>query len=328
MNSGTAARAETAIFAADGRLPRPQPVGLHAFPASHLLLPASAAAGADEARAALLAGDRQGPVPDDWEFFLSESVQDVAGHDPVARYNRFVLAPSADGFASLASEKEPLRSLALAAAFAAGLVDDLPDPPLEDQRLDGELLGLVLMTGAAARIEAGAAAAAVALLTRAVTAALGPAPVLAALAARDLAELLLIMDPPDVAAAIGQLRQAAALAERGRLPLLAAEVWMRLGMALQSAAAATGDSATLVEAVRAYQRAVRSGITRESHPLWFARVQNNLGLAHLALPKRPVGDALRLAIAAHAFREASCVLLDEAADAFGRRRVIPTPGEE
>ena len=283
---------------------RPQPVGLFPFPASHLLLPATESPVAEAARQSLLRGDAE--VPDDWLFFIAaadgrtaESLDMLAGNNAVSQFNRFVLAPTIEGLASIETAGDPtLAALARGAAFAHGLVDDLP----EEHSLDGELLAVVLLTSATARIERGETTRACDLLRQAAGAALEPSPVLAALMAMQLADLMVEADV-DAAAVVEQLKTAVSLAEHTRLPLLQAELWSKLAVALQQAGA-DGNRAVLLEAVRCYQRALHSGITEIGQPAWFAQIQNNLGLAYLSMPAREAGDTLRTGIAVQAFRQA------------------------
>ena len=87
------------------------------------------------------------------------------------------------------------------------------------------------------------------------------------------------------------------------LPLVQAELWSKLGIALQQAGA-DGSRPLLLEAVRCYQRALDAGVTAAGQPEWFAQLQNNLGLAYLSMPAREAGDALRTGIAVQSFRQA------------------------
>jgi len=243
------------------RLPRPQPVGVAPFPESHVLVPP--------------AGE---------------------GAALVDRYNRFVRRPTPLGFAELlATNDAAITPLARAAAFAHGLVDDLPTP----RPLDGELAALVLMTAAAGLIERGDVQAACDRLSEAIVCAREPAAGFAATLELQLADLLSGDDP---SAAIAHLKQGLALAETVPIPLLRAELFMKLGIAIQ--AAAEGSRQRLLEAINAYQRALQEGITAESHPEWFGQIQNNLGLAYLSTPTREASDQLRTAIAVQSFRHA------------------------
>lgn len=269
-------------------LPRPQPVGLLPFPRSHLL----ALAGAEDALAAALVGDEAA-----LETLLPGSLADARGCSAEARYNAFVLAPSPEALATLEAAGDPaVAALARAAAFAHGIIDDLPEPgPLE-----GELRALVQMTAAAGHLERGDARAARSLLVEAAASAEPVSPVFAALLEKQVAESL----PAEAASlAIENLRRASRLAEGARLPGLQADIWMRLGT-LHQALAADGSRGRLVEAVACYQRALAEGITADSRPAVFGQLQNNLGLAYLCMPTREASDQLRTGIAVQCFRKA------------------------
>ena len=81
-----------------------------------------------------------------------------------------------------------------------------------------------------------------------------------------------------------------------------AELWTKLGFALQQAGA--GDRAALLKAVAAYQQALQCGVTEDGQPDWFGQIQNNLGLAYLSIPLREASDQLRAGIAVQSFRHA------------------------
>jgi tetratricopeptide (TPR) repeat protein len=285
---------------------RPQPVGLFPFPTSHLLLPATDSPVAEAARQSLLLGELAAFVPDEWLFFVAaargqtaESLGRLGGDDAVTRYNRFVLAPTVEGLAAIESAGDPvLAALSRFAAFAHGLVDDLPEASL----LDGELLAVALVTTAAARIEQGRVAEACQVLQAAAAAAAATSPVLAALMEMQTADLL-AQSGGGAAAVAGHLKAAVGLAEHARLPLLQAELWSKLGIALQQVGS-DGSRPVLLEAVRCYQRALHAGVTEADQPEWFAQIQNNLGLAYLSMPAREAGDTLRTGIAVQSFRQA------------------------
>ena len=251
----------------DAALPRPQPVGLGPFPESHLLVAADNT----------VAVKTPGGLIDD--------------------YNAFVRSPSGEALAALEAAGDPtITALARAAAFAHGLVDDLPEPG----PLDGELEALVLMTAAAGLIERGARGEACQRLAAAVVAARDVAPDFAALLEMQLADVL----PVDrLADAIEHLRSGVRLAAESTVPLLKAELWMKLGSALQQAGA-DGNRAVLLEAVNAYQRALQEGITERDHPESYGQIQNNLGLAYLSTPTREASDQLRTGISVQSFRHA------------------------
>ena len=309
-------------------LQRPQPVGIFPFPASHLLLPASNDSLAPAAAQRLLLGDASGDLPEAWAFFAAAAAEDLAearklltGEDLVSRYNRFVLAPTADAFAELRGTDEPvIGRLAEAAACAHGLVDQLgsssaaeseaPAAPTVSAELPGELAALLLLTAATLAMEAGDTAAAVAQLEQAVAAAEPTSSVLAALLLLQQAELVPEVEA-GVPAALKLLDRAAALAAETRLPLMRAELWMRRGLRLQELGAG-GSRQAVLEAIECYQRALASGIDADSAADWFGQIQNNLGLAYLTTPAREASDQLRCGIAVQSFRKALEIFTREA----------------
>ena len=278
-------------------IPRPQPVGVFPFPRSHLLVPP----GSDATRAAAMLGDEQAAAA-----ILPAASGDVSGDSPIDRHNAFVLAPTPEALAAIEAAGDPaFVPLARAAAFAHGLVDDLPDPV----SLDGELRALVQMTAAAGLFERGEARAARTLLVEAAGHAEPVAPVFAAVLHQQVAETL----PTEAAdLAIDHLERAEQLAEHAKLPRFHADIWMRLGT-LHQARAADGSRAPLVEAVNCYQKALAAGITQDSDPASYGQLQNNLGLAYLCMPTREASDQLRAGIAVQSFRKARDVQ-DRSAD--------------
>lgn len=103
--------------------------------------------------------------------------------------------------------------------------------------------------------------------------------------------------------AIDHLLRAERLTATTRLPRLRADVLMRLGMLHQSLGG-DGSRGPLVEAVSCYQKALAEGITQDSEPACYGRLQNNLGLAYLCMPTREASDQLRTGIAVQSFRKA------------------------
>ncbi|MFM1903874.1 MAG: hypothetical protein RLZZ440_1774, partial [Planctomycetota bacterium] len=293
-------------------LHRPQPVGLFPFPASHLLLPHSSDPRTETAGAALLAGDLDCGLPGEWLFLAAAARGDaraairmLPAADPIAEFNRFVLEPDTDRLAAIEAAADPvLVPLARAAAFAHGLVDDASDAP----GLDGELRAVVLLTVAAARIERDRLPEAAGALEAAVVAAAAASPLLEALALVQLSDTVAALaesagETPASADPVALLRRALDLTADARLPLLRAEIWMKLGVVLQRAGG-QGDRRRLLEAITCYQQAIAAGLTEEASPAAYGQLQNNLGLAYLATPTREASDQLRTGIAVQSFREA------------------------
>jgi tetratricopeptide (TPR) repeat protein len=298
------------VRASDDILERPQPVGIFALPAGYLLLPPTTDR---SAAAALLAGKLPASWPEEWRFFAAALAGDTRSamdslmnrNDPLAAYNRFVLAPDLESFAS-ARSFDPLRSLVDVVGYSLGYLDRPPS----HGTWGGELLAHALSANAAFALAAGDFAAAVAHLKTAATASREPSPLFAALLLGQLAAL--IRDDPELSAEAPALYQdAIRLADDTPLVRLRAELWLALGASRQEAAA--GRRGPLLEAVKAYQQAVQCGLSLEAHPDLYAEAQNNLGLAYLSVPVTAAGDQLRTAVAIQSFREALKVYTRESA---------------
>lgn len=291
----------------------PQPLGIFPLPLGLLLLP-EAGSGAIERGAleALLRGDLEAALPAAWRFFavalrgegetalalLERSGGGVDGW--IGQYDRLILAPSLERYAALRERSDAGQARLLeSAAYALGLAEEVPPLAAEEAAATPEVEAVVAMVRAAWCLERELAGAAAAELARAVPAVLARSPLLAVQLLAQLAELRREGEP---AAAIGHYREALRLVEGAALPQLAADLWLRLGVALHEASA--GGRGALIEAVQAYQEALHAGLTIERDPDGFALAQNNLGLAYLAMPMTEAGDALRMAVAVQSFREA------------------------
>ncbi len=284
---------------------RPQPIGIFPSSAAYLLLPK-----VDDDRGVLeglLEGDLDVPVPEPWQFFVRAARGEIKiaiellsdADSPLAAYNRFVLEPGSAEFRSL-HPRLPVELAALldVVAYSHGIADRLP----RDLPLDGELLAFALASRAAEAMENQDNQRAQCCLTDAVEAARAASPLLASILLAQKADLAFSMGGSSYALATMHYREAIRLAGPCKLPTFVASLHTRLGMALQSSA--NGQRATLLEAVRAYQTALQDGITQQSHPDWFAQLQNNLGLAYLSMPATETSDQLRMGIAIQSFRHA------------------------
>lgn len=289
---------------------RPQPVGVFPFPASHLLLPPG---GSHDALRSLMTGEPGEPIPGEWAFFaraadgdreaalrmLRQSVRVATDEDSLFRYNEFVLDPSLPRYdAARSGVGGELGELLAVAAYATGVQDALP----KTFSLDGELLALALTTCATADLERGDERAAIARLKEAVVAARSESPVQAALIAAQIADIGADSGDMDPALAVQWYQEAIRLAADSRLPRLVPELHLRLGMAYHGAA--DGRRGMLLEAVRSYRAALNLGITATDAPELFAQLQNNLGMAYLAMPTLEANHQLRTAIAIQSFRRA------------------------
>ncbi|MGC8801757.1 MAG: hypothetical protein ACP5UR_16100 [Chloroflexus sp.] len=283
----------------------PQPLGIFALPAGYLILPPSDARTAAPALTALLRGARPDEWPPEWIFYahaLDGNIKAAlaalpASSDPLTRYNRYVLdgAPADDLILSTLLTGE-LASLQGVAAFTMGHRNEPPSPT----GTTGEVRALVFMTHAAAAIERNDILAADQAFADALAAAVNVSPVLAGYIALNRAELA-IQHGGELSLITRWLQQALDLipAESGAEQRARAAV--QLGQLLQERA--NDQRGLLQAAVRCYQEALRF-YRRETHPLEFAFIQNNLALAYLAMPMTEAGDRLRGAIAVQALRAA------------------------
>lgn len=288
-----------------------QPLGIFDYPASHLLLPHTEDPLAQSACELLMRGQIPEQAPADWGFFLAAAAGDSAtafsrisqqGDDGVLSYNRWVLAPDVDQLTDLlqttGDHSAPLAALLPLAAYAAGLVDQLPD----NTPLEAEYLALSEATRAAAQLEQGNLPAAQEHLKSAIAAVRAVSPVFAASLLAQLGDVQQEMGGIPPAIIMQNYRDGIQLLQDISSPTLLAELNIKLGMLLQHLA---GNSrSALLQAVTCYQSALQGGITQEEHPDLFATLQNNLGLAYLSMPAGETSNHLRTGIAVQSFRHA------------------------
>jgi tetratricopeptide (TPR) repeat protein len=165
---------------------------------------------------------------------------------------------------------------------------------------------MVLLTAASWHMEKEATAEATALLEEALTLARSTSPLLAAQILHQLAH---IERTGSAAKAVLHIKEAIRLADASALDSLRAELWLNLGTVLQESA--NGSRPALIEASRAYQEAIRCGLSLDNQPEQYAFAQMNLALAYLAIPAREASDTLRMGIAVQGLREALKVFTRE-----------------
>ncbi|BAH37451.1 MAG TPA: hypothetical protein DGD08_01500 [Gemmatimonas aurantiaca] len=282
---------------------RPQPIGVFPYPTGLLLLPA---VDADQpALTALLRGETPESWPEAWHFFEASCRNDrdlalslLASQDSqLAHYNRYVLSGEPAERAQAEAGSDPvLSALTRMAAFVLG--DEYREP--DWSLLDRELAGHARLVSASHALETGDLTASATELDAGIAAARVVSPLLAA---QLLAQRAGLEEAGEQAEALW--KDAIALAGDTPLPGLQAE--LLCGYALVVHQIAESRRHRLVEATQLYQQALRAGIDRESHPLLWARIQSNLGIAYVAMPMSEAGDKLRLAVAVQAFREALSV---------------------
>lgn len=287
---------------------RPQPLGIFALPAGYLVLPPSDKPAAGPALAALLRGEIPAEWPPEWQFYAHALAGEVSAalaalppaNDPVTRYNRYVLAGApADDLTLHTLLEGELACLQGVAAFTMG---HRREPPSLDGAT-GEVRALALVAHAAAAIEQGDIPAADRHFAEAIAAAAPVSPALAGQIALNRAELAM-QHGGELALITRWLQQAIDYIPPESLSEVRARAAVQLGQLLQEHA--NGQRGPLQAAVRCYQEALRF-YRRETHPLEFAFIQNNLALAYLAMPMTEAGDRLRGAIAVQALRSALSV---------------------
>ncbi|WP_322490227.1 hypothetical protein [Chloroflexus sp.] len=287
---------------------RPQPLGIFSLPAGYLVLPPSNDLAAGPALAALLRGEIPAEWPPEWQFYAHALAGEVTAAlaalppstDLVTRYNRYVLAGShADDLTLYTLLDGELACLQGVAAFTMGHRRE--PPPLASAT--GEVRALVLVAHAAAAIEQGDIPTADRHFAEAIAAAAPVSPALAGQIALNRAELAM-QHGGELALITRWLQQAIDYIPPESLSEVRARAAAQLGQLLQEHA--KGQRGPLQAAVRCYQEALRF-YRRETHPLEFAFIQNNLALAYLAMPMTEAGDRLRGAIAVQALRAALSV---------------------
>ncbi len=287
---------------------RPQPLGIFALPAGYLVLPPTNEPCAATALAALLRGATPTEWPTAWQFYAHALAGNLSAAlaalppfpQPIAAYNRYVLTGSADADLILhVLLDEELACLYEIAAFTMGHRHELPSLTAAT----GEIRALGLITYAAAAIERDDLSAADHYFAEAITAALPVSPPLAGQIYVNRAELA-IQTGGELTTITAWLQRALDLIPTNGLVEIRARAAMQLGQILQERA--NGQRSLLQAVVRCYQEALRF-FQRETHPLEFAFLQNNLALAYLTMPMTEAGDRLRGAIAVQALRAALSV---------------------
>lgn len=282
---------------------RPQPLGVFPFPTGLLLLPSASADSSAAALNALMRGDLQAELPPEWRFFGLSMQGDyvgalaaIVGDDAIARHNRIALG--ADLPFDDDDDDSEFHILKSAVRYAIGRSDHPPSA----EGLNAELLAFVLMLQATRSIENADYPSAIVTLKLAIAAAQPVSPEFAAQLLGQLAAL----EGSQPTIAIQHYREAIAMASG----IAKAELALQLGITFQDSA--QDNKSVMLEAVKAYQDALRFGIALERNPESFALLQNNLALAYLSMPMSEAGDQLRMGIAVQSLREALKVYTREA----------------
>jgi tetratricopeptide (TPR) repeat protein len=281
----------------------PQPIGIFPLPVNYLVLP-DTEQGA-EAHAQLMQGKMPAEFPAEWRFFqlasegqIDRAYQTLADDSsPVARYNRFVLQSSKEDYQTLADELVgDLRQFLDVVAYTLGYIAHAP----EVGALEGEAQAFILMAQATQQIEQDDVPAALDLLTQAISAAQTASPVFSALLHSTKLEMQRKHADSHITM-IPAFKQVLQTLHRTDLEVAKSEAWLNLGITYQELS--NGQRASLLEAVKCYQQALKV-FTLEDHPEQYALTQSNLALCYLAIPLVEASDRLRAGIAIQALKEA------------------------
>ncbi|CDO05865.1 hypothetical protein [Mycolicibacterium cosmeticum] len=287
---------------------RPQPLGAFPLPLGYLLIPAGP--DTEDARTALLAGR----LPADWPPALRAHQLVAAGQrdaaiealtvspadspDPVALYNRFVLAPDtvdADELRGLLGE---FAALVDVIQFVIGRTDT---PPPTDGA-DGELAVAVLSTQAGHALARNEPERAITLLNQAISLAGSVSPALTGLLRGAVAAVY--RDQGDDSCVAHLTEALADLDAADGLRVERAELHLYLAGALHEQA---DDRPELLTAAVPHYHSALQLIKREDAPTIWAAAHSGLATAYLTMPMTEASGQLRLGVAAQSLRAALTV---------------------
>lgn len=292
---------------------RPQPLGAFPLPLGYLLIPAGPET--EDARAALLAGR----LPTQWPPALRAHQLVAAGQreaaidalpefsaeepDPVALYNRFVLAPDTVDADQLRSLMGEFAALVDVIQFVIGRSDT--PPPAED--VDGELAVAVLSTQAGHALARQEPEKAIKLLDQAIGIAGSVSPALTGLLRGAVAAVC--RDRGDSSCVPHLTRALSDLDSADGLRVERAELHLYLAGALHEQADDRPDM--LTAAVPHYHSALQL-IKCEDAPTIWAAAHSGLATAYLTMPMTEASGQLRLGVAAQSLRAALTVYTRDA----------------
>lgn len=284
---------------------RPQPIGVFPGMAGFFLLPPASEASEGEQRLSLLLhGHLPDAWPESWQFFAAaiagrseEEVMALLPEGPEGIYNRFVLSPLSDTYASAKEAVEGEISLLLdAVAWRLGICD--APPPYQDT--DGEVRAFLLATQAYARFQQKDWSQGLDIMLEAAETVKHVSPVFSARLYAEWAATKQMLGDCGQDLVAGY-RTALALLEASSFQEARAELWFQLGTAYHNGVEGRGN--TLMEAVKCYHEALKV-YQRNTHPEEYAMTHMNMALAYLAMPSRDRGSRLRTAVAIQSLREA------------------------
>ncbi len=281
----------------------PQPLGVFAAPAAYLLLP-DAEVHRDLVAAVLRDGRWPDDAPESWAFYghvLSGdtgAAYDAIPDGPEAAYNRFILAPSEEAYASLKAETD---GAAHALVMGVGTVYGYEDEPVDIDAVDAApVRAFLLATRAGRHLRSGESEAGLDDLEAAEEAARGTSRALVARLLATRARTLHELQGPSPRL-VALYQQADTALKQTAMTRLHGLTLLGLGSLYQEMS--EGQRHLLLEAARVYQRASQI-FTAEDDPERHALALNNLALAYLAVPLTQATDKLRTAIALQALRDA------------------------
>jgi tetratricopeptide (TPR) repeat protein len=282
-----------------------QPIGAFPFPAGLLLIEDTGDEAIEAARVSLLEGRLPSPWPEALRAHelahrgeIAAAARELVGRDDVfSAFNRYVLDPEGVDVASLqASLPAHLALLVDGVRYSIGDTDDVPRGTSSAVEVDA-FLGSVRATAA---LSAGDPEGAVELLRGAAVDAAAVSPALAAVLLGNAGSIAHEhgLDPE---ASYDDLRTACLGLGGSDLPLVRAELHLRLGLVIHAAAAA--GRRPLKDAVQEYYAALQL-VDAESAPYVWASAHLNLGAAYLTMPMVEATDQLRAGIAMQSLRAA------------------------
>lgn len=289
---------------ATGVLARPQPVGVFPLPAGYLLIDDRPEH--DEARAALVAGNRPTSMPATLRYYelalagdleaALAALEEGDANDPVTMANRLVLQPDPGLLAELERITDPaLRTHVDTIAFIVGLVPTPPDP----SAADGEFAALAHAAQATLALEHSDRGRAVDELEQAAQAAHA---VSKAMTGQYLGQMANTQLDEGGAKRAGVTFQAALDALEGTdLYEARAELHVATGAMFQEMTEAAPH--LMQQAINHYHQAMAL-VSAESAPETFAIANANLGLAYLMMPMNEASDQLRMGVAVQSMRVA------------------------
>lgn len=286
-------------------LARPQPVGVFPLPAGYLLIDDRPEH--DEARAALVAGNRPAELPESLRYYqlalegdfdgaLAAIIEGDHSDGIVAKANRLVLEPDRALLAELQQvDDAAFRAHVDTIAFIVGLS---PTPP-EPTSTDGEFAALAFAAQATQALERSDTGRAIDQLEEAAQAA---HTVSKAMAGQYLGQMATTQLDEGGAKRASVTFQAALDALEGS-DLFEARAELHVGAGAMFQEMTEAAPHLMQQAINHYHQAMAL-VTAETSPETFAVANANLGLAYMMMPMNEASDQLRMGVAVQSMRVA------------------------